>query len=72
MNYEEIKERFEGMTSAERLQTVNLMWPDLHPTLQVCISLTVVAVLGLAEAEAICRLTHYLSDTESQDAQPGP
>jgi hypothetical protein len=53
MNYEDIREQFENLTSSERLQKLNLLWPSLHPEIQMCIMLLVVAILGPKEIEAI-------------------
>jgi hypothetical protein len=45
------REEFEEISSAERMQRLNVVWPSLAPAIQICILLIVWAILGPAEAE---------------------
>lgn len=72
MTFEELRQKFEGMTAAERLQALNLMWPELHLELQICVMMTVVAILGFSEAKVLGRLAHYLGHEEDPNVTPQP
>jgi hypothetical protein len=67
MDYEDLVQQFANLTSAERLQKVNLMWPSLHPEIQMCVLSLLVAILGPEDVAAISHTIAVFSDKESQD-----
>jgi hypothetical protein len=62
MEYQDIREQFENLTSSERLEKLNLMWPSLAMEIQMCVLLLITAILGPEDVAALSHTIVMLSD----------